>query len=73
MPVRGASTIDRLADQLFTLNIAVSPMQMNVPGWYFHSLQGKPMRYSVRVTGTFRLTFGFEPPDAVDVDLEDYH
>ena len=48
-------------------------MQMNVPGWYFHSLQGKPMRYSVRVTGTFRLTFGFEPPDAEDVDLEDYH
>jgi len=73
LPVRGASTIDRLADQLFTLNIAVSPMQMNVPGWYFHSLQGKPMRYSVRVTGNSRLTFGFEPPDAEDVDLEDYH
>ena len=73
LPVRATAAIDRLADQLFTLNVAVAPTQMNVPGWYFHSLQGKPTRYSVRVTANYRLTFGFDPPDAEEVDLEDYH
>lgn len=73
LPVRGAATIDRLADQLFTLSVAVIPTQMNVPGWYFHGLHCKPMRYSVRVTANYRLTFGFNPPDADEVDLEDYH
>ena len=73
LPVRGTAAMDRLADQLFTLNVAAAPMQMNVPGWYFHSLQGKPARYSVRVTANYRLTFGFDPPDAEEIDLEDYH
>lgn len=30
-------------------------------------------RYSVRVTGNWRLTFAWEDGDAVAVDLEDYH
>ena len=25
------------------------------------------------VNANYRLTFGFEPPDAQEVDLEDYH
>jgi proteic killer suppression protein len=30
-------------------------------------------RDSVRVTGNWRITFGWEENDATDVDLEDYH
>jgi proteic killer suppression protein len=30
-------------------------------------------RYSVWVSGEWRITFGWDGDDAVDVDLEDYH
>jgi proteic killer suppression protein len=72
LPVSGAA-VDRLERQLVALDTASVPEQMNVPGWFFHSLRGRPLRYSVRVTANWRLTFGFDGQDAIDVDLEDYH
>jgi toxin HigB-1 len=45
---------------------------MNLPGYYFHRLKGVE-RYSVRVTGNWGITFGWEDADAIEVDLEDYH
>jgi proteic killer suppression protein len=30
-------------------------------------------RYSVWVSGNYRITFGFDCEDAIAVDLEDYH
>ena len=72
LPVSGAA-IDRVEAQLTALDVATAADQMDVPGWYFHQLRGKPVRYSVRVTANYRMTFAFEPPDADDVDLEDYH
>ena len=73
LPVQGKATIERLTDQVVTLDAVTKPEEMNVPGWYFHSLRGKPVRYSVRVTANYRLTFCFEENDAEEVDLEDYH
>ncbi|MEO7504902.1 MAG: type II toxin-antitoxin system RelE/ParE family toxin [Sphingomicrobium sp.] len=72
LPVSGAA-VDRIEAQLTALDVATIAEQMDVPGWYFHPLKGKPVRYSVRVTANYRLTFAFEAPDADDVDLEDYH
>ena len=72
LPVSGVA-VDRIEAQLTALDVASAAEQMDVPGWSFHPLKGKPLRYSVRVTANYRLTFAFEPPDAVDVDLEDYH
>ena len=46
---------------------------MNLPGLHFHGLQGKPKRFAVAVNGPWRITFGFENGNAVDVDLEQYH
>ena len=47
---------------------------MNLPGLFFHALKGRDRgRYSVRVTGNYRPTFGWNGDDAIDVDLEDYH
>jgi len=46
---------------------------MNVAGFRFHGLSGKPKRYSVRMSANYRITFGWDGDDAVDVDLEDYH
>ncbi len=58
---------------LDALQQAVMPEDINVPGWHFHGLQGKPKRYAVAVNGPWRITFGFDGQDAIDVDLEQYH
>lgn len=59
---------------LRALDAASRPEDMNVPGLFFHSLKGKDKgRYSVRASGNWRVTFGWDGTDAVDVDLEDYH
>lgn len=66
--------IDRLVIILRQLDAAKVPEQMNLPGFFFHSLKGSEKgRFSVRVTGNFRLTFGWDGTDAIDIDLEDYH
>lgn len=72
MPVHGAA-LDRAEDQLVTLDAARLATDMDVPGWRFHQLGGKPVRFSVRVTGNWRITFEFIDPHAIDVDIEDYH
>lgn len=58
---------------LDALEAATEPADMNLPGFGFHGLQGKPKRYAVSASGNWRITFGWEDADAVDVDLEDYH
>jgi proteic killer suppression protein len=64
----------RIARIIKALDAARRPGDMDVPGYVFHPLHGqRPVRYSVRVTGNWRITFGFDGEDAVDVDLEDYH
>ena len=56
------------------LDEAVRPDEMNVPGWRFHALKGGMKgRFAVNVSGNWRLTFGWDGEDAVEVDLEDYH
>lgn len=45
---------------------------MNLLGYFFHGLEGE-QRWSVRVTGNWRITFGWDGTDVIDVDLEDYH
>jgi proteic killer suppression protein len=63
----------KVARQLAALNAAARPDDMNLPGWRFHHLQGEPKRYAIDVTANYRMTWGWDEPDAVDVDLEDYH
>ena len=59
---------------LQALDTAALPEQMNVPGWRFHGLSGKAKgRYAVDASGNWRITFGWDGQDAIDVDLEDYH
>ena len=70
LPVRDG---DRVRRMLARLDASAVPEDMNIPGFHFHGLQGRPKRYSVRVTGNYRLTWECEDGDAVQVDLEDYH
>jgi proteic killer suppression protein len=64
----------KLAVQLFTLHAAKQPMDMDLPGWILHSLQGQLAgHWSVKVNANWRLTFRFEEEDAILVDYQDYH
>lgn len=70
LPVQNLRRLER---QLAVLNAATKPDDLDLPGFHFHPLQGVPKRYSVRVTGNYRLTFAWDGNDAIDIDLEDYH
>jgi toxin HigB-1 len=69
----GAEHIRKCVRILQSLEMAVKPEDMNVAGYGFHSLRGKPRRWSVRVTANYRITFGWSGENAEDVDFEDYH
>ncbi len=57
---------NRVRLMLLALDKAARPEEMNLPGYRFHALRGT-------VTGNWRLTFGWEGENAIDVNLEDYH
>ena len=63
----------RVLERLDALDAATKPDHMNIPGYDFHGLRGKPKRYSVHVNGPWCITFEFEGGDAWRVDLENYH
>jgi toxin HigB-1 len=65
-----------LIAKLDLLDAAGQPEDLNLPGFRFHALhvgRKEATRYSVRVTGNYRLTFTFGDGDAFDIDFEDYH
>lgn len=64
---------DRIRRILARLDASTKPEDMNLPGFRFHGLQGNPKRYAVSASGNWRITFGWDDGDAIDVDLEDYH
>jgi len=65
----------RLKLQLGTLDVAVTPADLDVPGWRLHRLQGDLKgHYAVTVNGNWRLTFRFLAKSDVElVDYLDYH
>ena len=64
----------RLGRILLALDIASRAEDMNLPGLKFHSLGGDQKgRFSVWVSGNWRVTFGWSGENAIGVDLEDYH
>ena len=74
----GKSKIDsrfhaRILVRLDRIDAAASLTELNVPGFNFHSLKGKPQRYSIHVNGPWCLTFEFVDGDALRIDFEQYH
>ncbi len=64
----------RLRRILIALNDAKRPDDMNLPGMRFHGLKGQDRgRFAVDASGNWRVTFGWDGEDALDIDLEDYH
>jgi proteic killer suppression protein len=64
---------NRLRERLDALDVADEPEDMDIPGFDFHGLRGKPKRYSVHVNGPWTITFEFDNGDALKVDFEQYH
>ncbi|MBK3662368.1 type II toxin-antitoxin system RelE/ParE family toxin [Bradyrhizobium diazoefficiens] len=63
----------RILRWLDQLDSAALPEDMNVLGFEFHRLHGKPVRYTVHVNGPWCITFEFENGNAYRVDFEQYH
>lgn len=68
------NALSRITRILSTLESGESLGDLDVPGFRFHALKGfDPKRYSMRVTGNWRITFAWEDGMATAVELEDYH
>lgn len=63
----------KLVRQMDALDSAARPEDMNIPGWRFHALRARPVRYGVTVNANWRLTFEWRAGDAYRLNLEDYH
>jgi len=59
--------------QLDAIDAAEDPNDLNIIGWRFHKLSGFKCRYSLTITGNFRITFDFKEGEAFIVDYLDYH
>ncbi len=59
---------------LTRLNAAISPGDMNVPGYGLHQLSGELTGFwAVKVDKNFRIVFRFDGVHMLDVDYLDYH
>jgi len=64
----------RIIQRLDALDAATQPVDMNLPGFNFHSLTGKkPKQYTVHVNGPWCIVFEFSDGDAFAVDFKNYH
>lgn len=63
----------RAIRRLDRIDAARQLTEVNLPGFDFHALRGKPARYTVYVNGPWTITFGWDGENAIEVDLEQYH
>ena len=64
----------RLRMQLAALDTASTVDDMDIPGFRLHPLKGEMSgRWSIAVSGNWRVTFEFRDGNAHVLDYEDYH
>jgi proteic killer suppression protein len=69
-----ATHANRIRMQLVALDTSQSIEDMDIPGFKLHPLKGKLKgRWSVSVSGNWRITFEFRDGNAFVLDYEDYH
>ncbi|HEU0257383.1 MAG TPA: type II toxin-antitoxin system RelE/ParE family toxin [Microbacteriaceae bacterium] len=70
-----ATRARRLRTRLAALDaVATADEIPQAPGWRVHPLKGDmDGRWSLTVTGNWRITFGFREGNAYVLDYEDYH
>ena len=73
-PAFGHLAAGRLRRILFRLQEATDPRSADAPGFRLHPPKDdRAGRWSVRVSGNWRVVFRFEDKEVVDVNLMDYH
>jgi proteic killer suppression protein len=73
-PIRVPSDlVKRCRIRLTALDEAGRLEDLNIPGFDFHILRGKPKRYTIHVNGPWCITFEWREGDAWRVDLVQYH
>jgi proteic killer suppression protein len=66
--------VSKLSRILDRLDASLNAQDMNLPGYRLHELKGKDEgKWSVWVSGNWRVTFKFHGTNAIDVDYIDYH
>ena len=63
----------RAVRRLDALDRADALNDLNVPGFDFHPLRGRPRRFSLHVNGPWCITFEWIDGEALRVNLEQYH
>ena len=68
------NALPRIRRILSILDAGEDIRDLDVPGFRLHTLKGfRPTRFSMRVTGNWRITFEWNGKDASAIDLEGYH
>jgi toxin HigB-1 len=66
--------VDTVQEVLTVLDEALTPQDMNLPGYRLHPLKGGLKRFwSVTIRANWRIIFRFEETDVFDVELIDYY
>lgn len=66
--------IERIEDILLVLDAATGSDGMNRPSFRLHPLKGdRKGQWAVTVRANWRIVFGFDGGNAIDVDFTDYH
>lgn len=65
--------VERCRRRLSVLHAAENLEELQIPGFNFHGLQGKPKCYSIHVNGPWCITFEWNDGEALRVNLEQYH
>lgn len=78
MHISGLAAAQRLSPnrslQLTALDTAQTVEDMDVPGYRLHPLKGRLKgRWSIWVSGNWRLPFEFKDGNVHELDYEDYH
>lgn len=69
-----ADQVKRISDVLAHLDKALKPSDLDLPGYRLHPLKGDLKgKWSITISGNWRVVFRFDDGDAFDVDLTDYH
>ena len=72
-PKVAADLQSRALRRLDALKNAATLRDLDIPGFDFHPLKGKPLRYSLHVNGPWCITFDWHDGNAWHVELEQYH
>ena len=65
--------VTRALRRLDAIDSAISLNDLNVPGFNFHGLKGKPKRFSIHINGPWCITFEWLEQNTYRVNLENDH